>query len=139
MPHEGHPDVSTARIASVVILLGFLTACTSVQEATVEVGRLTPRAKQLVSKDELRNTCGGMVIAMRSRMDQLRQLQAKAKQEEQKPPPSLLAIFQGRPAVLEFEREREHLAQLNAALEAKGCHRLNVDEELQRPSMATTK
>jgi len=76
---------------------------------------------------------------MRSRIDQLRELQVKAKQQEQQPPPSLMAMFQGRPAVIEFEREREHMAQLNAALEAKGCQALKVDEELRKPPPAKTK
>ena len=123
----------TPRIVPVVLLLAVLTACASVQQATDEVGRLTPRPRQLVSKDELRNTCGGIVVTMTTRIDRLRELQGKAKQEEQQPPPSLMAMLQGRPAVTEFEREREHLAQLNAALEAKGCETLNVAEELRRP------
>jgi hypothetical protein len=82
----------------------------------------------------LRNTCGGIVITIKSRIDRLRQLQGKAKQEQQQPPPTLTAMWQGRPAVHEFAREREHIAQLNAALEAKGCQAVDVDEALRRPA-----
>jgi hypothetical protein len=60
----------------------------------------------------------------------LRELQKKAKKEEEGPPPTL---FGDRPAATDAAGERERVEALNVALDAKGCNLVNIDEQLQKP------
>ena len=115
-----------------------LAACAG-EYGAGEVGHLTARPKKLVNKDELRNTCAGLAVFIRSRIARLKELEGKANQEQRRPPPSLWAIWEGGPAAAEFAREREHVNQLNAALESKNCQTVDIDAELRRPSPAPSK
>jgi hypothetical protein len=114
-----------------------LTACTAAPNTYTndETRRLTASKR---SNEELPDNCSGLTVAIKARIDRLKDLQKKVTQEQQGPPPTLMAMWEGRPAALDLAKERERAAQLNAALLARGCKTLDVDEELRTaPAPAT--
>jgi hypothetical protein len=110
-----------------------LACCAAPQEAH-SPGRLMPRLDRLDPDQELRGNCAGLAITTRGHIDRLRQLETKAKQEQNTPPGTLLGWFEERPAVSEAGKERKRLAQLNAALDAQGCKTVDIDAELKNPT-----
>jgi hypothetical protein len=100
--------------------------------------RLRPPPKPPVFGDELRGNCPGLTVTIKTRIERLKGLQEKAKQQ-QWPPPTFMAQWERRPTGGDIVRERERIAQLNAALDAKGCQTVDVDAELKRAPAAGTK
>jgi len=80
--------------------------------------------------DELHGNCAGLTVMTRTRIEWLKTSEEKAAQQRW-PPPSPMAQWASRPAGGDIARQREHIAQLNAALAAKGCPTLDVDAELR--------
>ncbi len=97
--------------------------------------RLTPvppRPKVPTFSDELQGNCAGLTVMIKTRIEWLKSLEAKAV-GQQWPPPSAVAQWARRPMGGDIARQRERIAQLNAALGAKGCQTVDVQAELQRP------
>lgn len=82
--------------------------------------------------DELRGNCAGLTVMTKTRIEWLKALEEKAGQQRWWPAPSPMAQWAKRPADGDIARQRQHIAQLNAALGAKGCPTVDVDAELQR-------
>ena len=105
---------------------------------TSEKMRLKARPMPVLPADELAGNCPGLTVTIKTRIEQLKALQEKVKQE-QWPPPSLTAQWAKRPLGGDIVRQQEHIARLNAALRVKGCQTVNVDEELRRAPSAVPK
>jgi hypothetical protein len=90
--------------------------------------------------DELRGNCAGLTVTIKTRIERLKGLEDRAIRQ-QWPPPSLTALWSNRPLGGDIARQRAQIAQLNAALGAKGCQTVDVDAELRRapPAGAKTK
>jgi hypothetical protein len=97
--------------------------------------RLLPRPGLPSFADELRATCAGLRVTIKTRIEGFKALEAKAAQQ-QWPPPSAWASWSSRPLGGDIARQRERIAQLNAALGAKGCQTVDVQAELQRAPTA---
>jgi hypothetical protein len=97
--------------------------------------RLTARPKVQTFPDELQGNCAGLTVMIKTRIEWLRALEAKAA-PQQWPPPSAVAQWARRPVGGGIARHRERIAQLNAALGAKGCQTVDVQAELQRAPAA---
>jgi hypothetical protein len=100
--------------------------------------RLKARPMPVLPADELAGNCPGLTVMIKTRIEQLKALQDKVKQE-QWPPPSLTAQWAKRPLGGDIVRQQEHIARLNAALGAKGCQTVDIDEELRRLPAAAPK
>jgi hypothetical protein len=94
--------------------------------------RLTPPPRPKVPgyADELSGTCAGLTVMIKTRIEWIKDLEAKAV-PQQWPPPSPLALWARRPVGGDIARHRGHIARLNAALGAKGCQTVDVQAELQ--------
>ena len=124
------------------LLCLLLTACAGGQGgySDEEMGRLTARPKRLLTNEELRGNCPGLTVALRVHIDRLRELQRKLHKDQDWPPPTLMAMWEERPVATDIVKERERIAELNAALDGKGCKTLDVDEELRKsPPVEATK
>lgn len=88
--------------------------------------------------DELRGNCAGLTVTIKTRIERLKALEEKALRQ-QWPPPSLAALWANRPPGGDIARQRAQIAQLNAALGAKGCPTVDVDAELRRAPAARAK
>jgi hypothetical protein len=93
--------------------------------------RLKARPMPVLPADELSGNCPGLTVMIKTRIEQLKALQDKVKQE-QWPPPSLTAQWAKRPLGGDIVRQQEHIARLNAALGAKGCQTVDIGTELRR-------
>jgi hypothetical protein len=93
--------------------------------------RLRPQPRLPTYGDELSGNCAGLTVMTKTRIEWLKSLQDKAATQRW-PPPSPMAQWASRPADGDIARQRERIAQLNAALGAKGCQTVDVDEELRR-------
>jgi hypothetical protein len=91
--------------------------------------RLLAAPARVLLPEELRGNCAGLTVTIKTRIDRLRELQKKAKKEEEGPP---LTFFGERPGVTEAAEERTRVEALNVVLEAKGCNLVNIEEELQK-------
>jgi hypothetical protein len=101
--------------------------------------RLKPPPRPVLPADELAGNCAGITVTIKTRIERLKALQEKATQE-QWPPPSITALWAQRPVGGDIARQRQQIAQLNAALGAKGCQIVDVDAELRRaPARPSTK
>jgi hypothetical protein len=101
--------------------------------------RLTPPRPQLPTfADELRGNCAGLTVMVKTRVEWLKALEEKASQQ-QWPPPAPWEAWSRRPVGGDIARQRERIAQLNAALGAKGCQTVDVSAELQRAPAVRTK
>lgn len=103
--------------------------------------RLRPPPRVQLHREELSGNCAGLTVMTKTRIEWLKRLEEKAGQRRW-PPPSPMAQWASRPADGDIVRQREHIAQLNAALGAKGCKTVDVDAELQRtpaPAKGTKK
>jgi hypothetical protein len=99
--------------------------------------RLKPPPRQPLNREELTGNCAGLAVMAKTRIEWLRALEQKASQQRW-PPPSPMAQWASRPADGDIARQREHIAQLNAGLRAKGCQPVDIDAELRRaPAPAT--
>ena len=87
---------------------------------------------------ELAGNCPGLTVMIKARIERLKALQEKAKQE-QWPPPTIARLWAKRPLDGDIARQRELIARLNAALGAKGCQTVDVGEELRRAPAAAPK
>jgi hypothetical protein len=94
-----------------------------------EKRRLLARPGRLLFHDELRGNCAGLTVTIKTHIDRLRELQTRAKKEREGPPAT---VFGERPAAAGFARERNQVEALNVVLDAKGCHPVNVEEELKK-------
>ena len=94
-----------------------------------------PRPRLPSYADELSGTCAGLTVMIKTRIEWLKDLEAKAV-PPQWPPPTPLALWSRRPVGGDIARQRERIARLNAALGAKGCQTVDVGAELQRPPAA---
>jgi hypothetical protein len=97
--------------------------------------RPTPGPKLPTFSDELQGNCPGLTVTIKTRIEWLKALEARAVQQRW-PPPSGVALWARRPVAGDIAREREHIARLNAALGAKGCQTVDVSAELQRAPVA---
>ena len=97
--------------------------------------RLTPPTKLPTFSDELSGNCAGLTVMIKTRIEWLKALEAKAA-GQQWPPPSAVAQWARRPMGGDIARQRERIARLNAALGAKGCQTVDVQAELQRAPAA---
>jgi len=122
---------SRALLAAALLLLLPFAAAAQSADADREMMRLLARPRQLLFPEELRGNCAGLTVTIKTRIERLRELRKRAKQEREGPPPTL---FGDRPAAADFAREQERVQALNIVLDAKGCKPVNVDEELQKPS-----
>jgi hypothetical protein len=95
--------------------------------------RLRPPPKAPPFHDELRGNCAGLRVMLQTRIEWLRATEEKTARQPW-PPPSSMAQWAGRPAGGDIARHRERIAQLNAALGAKGCQTVDIEAELRRPS-----
>jgi hypothetical protein len=93
--------------------------------------RLKARPMPVLPADELAGNCPGLTVMIKTRIEHLKALQDKVKQE-QWPPPSLTAQWAKRPLGGDIVRQQEHIARLNTALRVKGCQAVDIDEELRR-------
>jgi hypothetical protein len=118
------------RLITCVLLIVPLAACSASQDhyANQERTRLTATPRRLVIRDELRGNCAGLMVTLRTHIDRLRELQKKAKQQKDAPPATLLEMWSP-PAFTPLDDERQRLAEFNAALEAKGCKQVDIDQE----------
>jgi DNA-directed RNA polymerase specialized sigma24 family protein len=125
-----------SRVRSLAILIFVpVAACAAAQDVySTTTGRLMPRRDRLDPDQELQGNCAGLTITTRTHIDHLRQLETKAKEEQNAPPPTLQGWFEQRPSALEASKERKRLAQLNAALDAHGCKTMDVGAELKNPT-----
>jgi hypothetical protein len=94
-----------------------------------------PGPKLPTFSDELHGNCAGLTVMIKTRIEWLKALEAKAS-GQQWPPPSAIAQWARRPAGGDFARHRERIARLNAVLGAKGCQTVDVQAELQRTPAA---
>jgi hypothetical protein len=119
-------------LAASLLSVAFV-ACATGQgtDTNVDTRSLPSPTLLLVSNDHLPDNCSRDTVALKVLIDRLRELQKKVTQEQQAPPPTLVAIWQGGPAAVDFAKERARAAQLDAALEAKGCKTLDIDEALR--------
>jgi hypothetical protein len=99
--------------------------------------RLKPPPRAVLPSDELAGNCPGLTVTIKTRIERLKALQEKATQE-QWPPPSITGLWAKRPLGGDIARQRQQIAQLNAALGAKGCQTVDVDAELRRLPSAVT-
>jgi hypothetical protein len=107
-----------------------------------ELARLSARREHAVSQDELRATCTGLTEKINSEIAQMKELQNKAKSEQDNPPPNLLRAWQrafdekgaGIAALEEFEKKRRRVEEMNATLDARGCKTVDVEEKLKAPA-----
>jgi hypothetical protein len=90
-----------------------------------------PGPKPPTISDELHGNCAGLTVMIKTRIEWLKALEAKAA-GQQWPPPSAVAQWARRPMGGDVARQRERIARLNAALGAKGCQTVDVEAELQR-------
>jgi hypothetical protein len=97
--------------------------------------RLKAPPRPVLPVDELAGNCPGLTVMIKTRIEQLKALQDKVKQE-QWPPPSLTARWAKRPLDGDIARQREQIARLNAVLGAKGCQTVDVHAELKRTPAA---
>ena len=104
---------------------------------TSERMRLRPPPRLPPFVAELRGNCAGLAVMTKTRIEWLKALAEKAGQQRW-PPPSPMAQWAKRPDDGGIARQRERIAQLNAALAAKGCQTVDVDAELQRAPASGT-
>jgi hypothetical protein len=127
-------------LAASLVSLTF-AACAGGQDtySNIDTRSLPSPNLRSVSYDEHPpDNCSSDTVALKVSIDRLKELQKKVTQEQQAPPPTLIAIWQGGPAAGNFAKERERAAQLNAALDAKGCKTIDIDEALRpAPGPAT--
>src|SRR6185295_16437759 len=121
------PESSLLRTWILAAALLYLTVPDGAEERSSswssERMRLRPPPRVPADGDEL-------TVMTRTRIEWLKTREEKAAQQ-QWPPPSPMAQWASRPAGGDIARQREHIAQLNAALAAKGCPTLDVDAELR--------
>jgi hypothetical protein len=144
-PNNGHvdrvrcqaptpPETSLLRTWTLAAALLCLTVPAGAEERSSswssERMRLRPPPRVPTDGDELHGNCAGLTVMTRTRIEWLKTSEEKAAQQRW-PPPSPMAQWASRPAGGDIARQREHIAQLNAALAAKGCPTLDVDAELR--------
>ena len=116
------------------VLLG-LAAPAGAEERTSswssEKMRLRPPPRVPIYDDELHGNCAGLTVMAKTRIEWLKTLEEKASQQRWPPPPPM-AQWASPQVGADLARQREQIAQLNAALAAKGCQTLDVDAELRR-------
>jgi hypothetical protein len=93
--------------------------------------RLRPPPRPPANREELSGNCAGLTVMAKTRIEWLKTLEEKAGQQRW-PPPSPMAQWQSRPAGEDIARQRERIAELNAALGAKGCQTVDIEAELKR-------
>ena len=82
--------------------------------------------------------CATLTAMLKAQIDQMKELQKKAKKEQAAPPPDLLSAWQrafgkkdaGVAAFKDLKRHREHGDELNAALRSNGCPTIDIDRQL---------
>jgi hypothetical protein len=120
-----------SRVLAAGLLSLPLAVCAAAQDTNDdrEMRRLMARPGRLLFSEELRGNCAGLTVTIKTRIDRLRELQKKAKTEQEGPSPTL---FGDRPASMDWAQERNRVEALNVVLDAKGCNLVNIDEELQK-------
>ena len=145
-PNLGGARMLRTYLLSGIVAVAFLVAAVPVGAAeqgkasswTSERMRLTPPGPRKLPTfaDELTGNCAGLTVMIKTRIEGLKALEAKAV-GQQWPPPSGVELWSTRPLGGDTARQREHIAQLNAALGAKGCQTVDVKAELQRAPSAS--
>ncbi|MBO0764123.1 MAG: hypothetical protein J2P50_06000 [Hyphomicrobiaceae bacterium] len=97
--------------------------------------RLTPRPQLPTFADELHGNCAGLTVMIKTRIEWLKSLEQKAA-GQQWPPPTPWVAWSSRPLGGDIALQRERIARLNAALDAKGCQTVDVNAEMQRAPAA---
>ena len=100
---------------------------------------VTEQAKPLPQpRARLPTNCATLTAMLKAQIDQMKELQTKAKKEQAAPPPDLLSAWQrafgkkdaGVAAFKDLKRHREHGDELNAALRSNGCPTIDIDRQL---------
>jgi len=100
---------------------------------------VTEQAKPLPQpRARLPTNCATLTAMLKAQIDQMKELQKKAKKEQAAPPPDLLSAWQrafgkkdaGVAAFKDLKRHREHGDELNAALRSNGCPTIDIDQQL---------
>ena len=89
--------------------------------------------------DPLPTNCAGLRVILNAEIDRMRRLRERATKEEKAPPADLVSAWQrtfgkkgdGVPALRELKKVRERADTLNAALQARGCTTIDIDQALQ--------
>jgi hypothetical protein len=134
-PRPGLPGrcrkVARPRAFAPIMLVLALAVSAAAQDSDTdkEMRRLLARPGRLLFREELRGNCAGLTVTIKTHIDRLRELQARAKKEREEPSATLFGEPQ---ASADFAKERDRVEALNVVLDAKGCNPVNVDEELKK-------
>jgi hypothetical protein len=130
-------ELSTVMWRSLIIASIFLplTLHATAQERPTVSEQGKPLAQ---SRVRLPTNCGVLTAMLKAQIDQMKELQKKAKREQAAPPPDLLSAWQrafgkkdaGVAASKELKKHREHGDELNAALRSNRCSTIDIDQEL---------
>jgi hypothetical protein len=99
---------------------------------------LSTRAHAQVN-DPLPTNCAGLRVMLTAEIDRMWRLRERATKEEKAPPADLVSAWQrtfgkkgdGVPALRELKKVRGRADTLNAALRARGCTTIDIDQALQ--------
>jgi hypothetical protein len=91
------------------------------------------------SADPLPTNCAGLRVMLSAKIDRMRKLQERAKQERKAPPADIVSAWQrtfgkegdGIPSLKELKRVREQADRLNDALQARACPTIDIDQALR--------